>query len=1052
MINGTAVLNGAYLEHSLEHLKLDISAHYLADEPLIIKELLTLATPSTAQLDNISRLATNLITNIRSQPHHDAFDKILQEYNLNNEEGIALMCLAESLLRIPDAETANSLVKDKFSTANWEEHLQHSDSFLVNASTWALMLTGKTIKLSNKFNQTSADLINQLVTEMGEPVIRAALNQAIKLMGNHFILGRNIEEAFHNSKTLRLQGYEFSYDMLGEAALTKNDSDTYYSAYYEAIKTLSENGTSSSISIKLSALHPRYEDLQVERLNKELIPRLITLLGVARQNDISITIDAEEADRLELSLNLFEQLFRHPICLGWGKLGIAVQAYSKRALPILCWLSKLAESQSTLIPVRLVKGAYWDSEIKHSQELGLTGYPVFTLKNNTDISYLACAHFLLSPTTKERLYPQFATHNAQTIADILTFSNERSFEFQRLQGMGSDLYQCVQSLYPNTQCRIYAPIGEHKQLLPYLVRRLLENGANSSFVHKLSDKETSINQLVAHPCLKVKEKKRNRQIPLPTQLFQPERENSTGLNLSISSQREPFISALTPWLKHQWHSSPLISNKQFISRTKITEPKDVYSVYDSSLAIGSVQIANSDCADNALETASKAFDSWSRSPVKTRTEMLLQLANLLETHRTELIALCVLEGGKCLPEAIDEFREAVDFCRYYACNANALLATQQILPSVTGEYNELFLRGRGVFICISPWNFPLAIYIGQITAALVSGNCVIAKPATQTNLIAYRVAQLILEAGVPVDVFQFLPCPSKVVSDSLLHSPKIAGVAFTGSTDTATNINQVIANRNSAAIATLIAETGGQNAMIVDSSALPEQVVKDAISSAFNSAGQRCSALRVLFLQAEIADDIINMLTGAIAELRLGNPSNPDTDIGPVIDRESQKTLQLHIDWLNEHANFIARANLPDHIQNSSFIAPCIYEIQFIEQLSKEHFGPILHVIRYKSEDIQQIINDINDTGFGLTLGIHSRNETFANFIREHAQVGNIYLNRNMIGAVVGSQPFGGQGLSGTGPKAGGPNYLLRFISEQTYSVNSAAIGGNTRLLTQLEN
>ena len=765
------------------------------------------------------------------------------------------------------------------------------------------------------------------------------------------------------------------------------------------------------------------------------------------RGNVAINIDAEEQDRHELFLEVFERVYRHPDCRGWGGLGLVIQAYGKRALPSLCWLSALAHEQGDRIPVRLVKGAYWDSEVKLCQQQGLSGYPVYTRKEATDVAYLVCAKFLLSEPARATLYPQFASHNAHTVASILTMAAREGaddFEFQRLHGMGDALYNFILSEHCHP-VRIYAPVGSHKDLLPYLVRRLLENGANSSFVHRLVDAKTPIASLVQHPvetltgrvCLQ------NDQIPLPPDIYGQSRKNSLGVNVDIDSKWQPFHQKVQSFMGHEWTQGPWVDGQLLPS----TETAEIAYPYDRTRTAGHLGWSDESQADAAVGIAEAAFEHWNSTPAAQRAGCLEKLADLLEENREELVALCHQEAGKTLHDAIDEVREAVDFCRYYAGQARERFSSSILMPGPTGESNELRLSGRGVFLCISPWNFPLAIFLGQITAALVAGNTVIAKPAEQTGLIAGRTVELMLEAGVPGGVIQLLPGEGATVGRQLVADTRIAGVAFTGSTETARVINLALANRPGP-IVPLIAETGGQNAMIVDSTSLPEQVVNDVVLSAFGSAGQRCSALRVLYVQKDIADRVISLLQGAMKELSIGNPSLHSTDIGPVIDEKASQSLQAHIERMKKEARLLMECDLPASCANGSFIAPVAFEIDHIGQLEKEHFGPVLHVIRYDAKKLPEVIDQINSTGYGLTLGIHSRNEVTATFIEERVKVGNIYINRNQTGAVVGVQPFGGQGLSGTGPKAGGPNYLQRFATEQTLSINTTAVGGDATLLS----
>ena len=1028
-----------------------ISPHYCIDESSWLAELMVEAQPSSRELEAVSRRASELVEKVRER--NDAIhmiDAMLLQYSLDTREGILLMCLAEALMRIPDAETADALIKDKLSIADWNNHLNQSESLLVNASTWGLMLTGKVVTLNRNEDGSPTGIINRLVNKMGEPVIRQAVNQAMKIMGKHFVLGRTIEEAVKNARKPMEQGYSYSFDMLGEAALTSDDAARYHAEYLSGIQTLGklpadEKSPRPTVSIKLSALHPRYEVSQKQRVMTELCNRVLALIKAARPLNVGITIDAEEQDRLELSLELFDKLYRHPDCAGWGGLGMVVQSYAKRALPVLAWLAALAKEQGDRIPVRLVKGAYWDSEIKLCQQGGFDGYPVYTRKEATDVAYLVCARFLLQNHVQELLYPQFASHNAHSVAAIMCMAgNRREYEFQRLHGMGDALYSTVlqQEL---VNVRIYAPVGNHKDLLPYLVRRLLENGANSSFVHRLVDANTPVADLVHHPVELLQQFSvlANDRIPLPERIFGEERSNSGGINIDVECQWQSFTNGVQRFMEKQWKKGPVIGGQSLVTAPLF----EVLCPYQLQDKVGLVYWADKAEVELALDKASSAFEDWSRTPVEQRSVCLERLADLLEAHRDELVALCHREAGKTIHDAIDEIREAVDFCRYYAVQGRIKFTAPEVMPGPTGESNELYYSGRGVFACISPWNFPLAIFLGQITAALVAGNTVVAKPAEQTGLIAVRAVELMLEAGVPEYVIQLVPGEGSKVGSLLVADPRVAGVAFTGSTGTARLINQVLANRPGA-IVPFIAETGGQNAMVVDSTALPEQVVKDVIHSAFGSAGQRCSALRVLYIQEDVADRIIDLLTGAMQELQVGDPSLHATDVGPVIDNKALTKLKAYINEMKQSARLIAETELSAACGNGHFLAPVAFEIDSIRQLGEEQFGPILHVIRYKASELDRVLEDINSTGYGLTLGVHTRNEATASYIEQRLRVGNAYINRNQIGAVVGVQPFGGQGLSGTGPKAGGPNYLLRYATERTRTINTTAVGGNATLLS----
>ena len=1045
MFKASEVLQGDFLRSQPTEFLHKVSANYAVDEDSYLRELIELAQDQ--DLSAITRKAGQLIVDVRKRENAvDSIDALLQQYSLDTQEGIMLMCLAEALLRVPDADTADALIRDKLNAAQWDRHLGQSEHTLVNAAAWGLVMTGKVVNMDQRQDGTPGTVLGRLIKRSGEPVIRAAMMQAMKIMGRQFVLGRTITEALKNGKPQRDQGYTYSFDMLGEAALTRADAEKYFQDYSKAIAALVDDkykgrSPKPTISIKLSALHPHYETAREEQVLKELGDSVLALVRQARVGDVGITIDAEEADRLELSLKLFERVYRHPDVQGWGNFGLVVQAYSKRALPVLCWLTLVARSQGDRIPVRLVKGAYWDSEIKWSQQAGLSSYPVFTRKEATDVSYLACARYLLSPLTEGHIYPQFATHNAHTVTCILELAGRREFEFQRLHGMGDALYDTV---IEQAKCpvRIYAPVGAHKDLLPYLVRRLLENGANSSFVHKLVDPRVPVDSLTTHPvnALKRHASLANPRIPLPPALFGDARRNSRGVNMNILSEWLPLKDELDKWWDARWSGAPLVNGKRLQG-----EGRPVMCPYELSHQVGEVVWASADQTRSAIDSLSSAFVRWNATPVDERAAILERTADKLEEHMPELMALCTREAGKLLQDGIDEVREAVDFCRFYAMQARQRFATIT-LPGPTGESNELYLQGRGVFACISPWNFPLAIFLGQVSAALVCGNTVVAKPAEQTSLVAVRCVELMHEAGLPGDVLALLPGDGAQVGSVITSDPRIVGVAFTGSTQTAHVINRALAARNGA-IAPMIAETGGQNAMIVDSTALPEQVVNDVVHSAFQSAGQRCSALRVLFVQEDIAERVIELLKGAMAELHVGDPARRDTDVGPVIDADARDGLLKHIREMKQAGRLIAETPVPESL-NGHFVAPVAFRLDSINELSEEHFGPVLHVVTWRARDLDKIIDDINATGFGLTLGVHTRNEDTAEHIDARVRIGNVYINRNQIGAVVGVQPFGGQGLSGTGPKAGGPHYLLRFVTERTRTINTTAVGGNASLLS----
>jgi len=1033
-------------------LRAAITAAWVRDEAEHVRELLLQAHQPDEDRQAIQATAVDLVQRVRARAaDQGAIEAFMRQYDLGSEEGVLLMCVAEALLRIPDQDTADKLIRDKLGEADWKRHMGQSDSVLVNASTWGLMLTGHLVNLADETKRDVHNAFKRLIGRVGEPVIRLAVRQAMRIMGHQFVMGRTIEEALTRSRKGDNANYRYSFDMLGEGALTTKDALRYLEAYRQAIHAIGKTGPFSdvfaapSISVKLSALHPRYEHAKRKRVFAELGPWLLELSQLAKGYGIGLTIDAEETDRLELSLDLIAQVLADPALQGWNGFGIVVQAYQKRAPFVIDFIADMARRLGRKIPVRLVKGAYWDSEIKRAQVEGQVGYPVFTRKPNTDVSYLANARRLLDAA--DAIYPMFATHNAHTIAAVHRLAGDRSFEFQKLHGMGDDLYaEVVPQDRLNVPCRVYAPVGSHEDLLPYLVRRLLENGANSSFVNRITDENVAIDDLIRDPVETVAAFASipHPRIPLPTDLFRSqgfERDNSMGANLANDAQLQALAQQVNAAVT-DWRAAPLVPGATISgANIAVTNPADRRET------VGQWQAADSAVVEQALKNAVAAQPGWDRTPAASRAAILEHAANLLEQRMPQYIALCTKEAGKTISDGVAEVREAVDFLRYYAGQARKLFAPEA-LPGPTGESNTLLLQGRGVFVCISPWNFPLAIFAGQIAAALAAGNSVIAKPAEQTNLIGYAAVKLLHEAGVPEAVLQFLPGDGATVGAALTKDPRVAGVAFTGSTDTARAINRSLAARD-AAIGVLIAETGGQNALIADSSALPEQLVKDALSSAFTSAGQRCSAARVLFVQDDIADKTIAMLAGAMAELKVGDPGLLSTDVGPVIDNDALQMLEAHATRMAKEAKQpIAQAASDADVAHGSFFAPRAWEIDSIDRLHKEVFGPALHVVRWKGDELDKVIDAINATGYGLTLGIHSRIDETIDRIVTRVNVGNCYVNRNQIGAVVGVQPFGGQGLSGTGPKAGGPHYLPRFATEKTVTVNTTAAGGNASLLT----
>jgi RHH-type transcriptional regulator, proline utilization regulon repressor / proline dehydrogenase / delta 1-pyrroline-5-carboxylate dehydrogenase len=1033
----------------LRELRTSISRAYLAGEEVVVAQRVHEARLSFSQAEATDSLARALVTRLReAAPRRGGIDAFMQEYALSSEEGVALMCLAEALLRVPDADTADRLIRDKIGGGQWGRHRAKSQSVFVNASTWALMLTGRIVQLDDAAKWDFEGILKRLVARSGEPVIRQAITYAMRVLGQQFVLGRTIREALNEARPRIKEGYRFSFDMLGEAACTRADATRYSAAYRDSLDALAnavpDDGSPiferPSISVKLSALHPRYEWLKRDRVMRELLPVLAELGSHARAAAIALTIDAEEADRLDLMLDVFEQLCSTAPFAGWDGLGLALQAYQKRALPELRWLAELARSQARRIPVRLVKGAYWDTEIKRGQEAGLVDYPVFTQKPATDVSYLACARAMIE--ARDAIFSQFATHNAHTMAAVDTLAGTADFELQRLHGMGEDLHGLHRALRPGRGgTRIYAPVGSHEDLLAYLVRRLLENGANTSFVNRLADEEAPLDEIVADPVAQMESTAlRNPRIPLPKSLF-PGRQNSTGFLWSDPAVSGPIIAEIEESRWKPQVAAPIVGGEK---RRGPSAPVRDPSARDR--IVGQCTEATEGDAGDALSLAAQASGGWDAMGGAARAAILERAADLYEENRAELMGLAVREAGKTLPNALGEIREAVDFIRYYAARAREQFEGAVRLPGPTGEDNELTLHGRGVFACISPWNFPLSIFTGQIAGALAAGNAVLAKPAEQTPLIASVAIGLLHTSGVPKDVLHLLPGDGPRLGRALFADNRLAGAAFTGSTDAASAINRALASRTGP-LATLIAETGGQNAMIVDSTALPEQVTRDALASAFDSAGQRCSALRVLFLQDDVADRMLDVILGAMDELSIGDPMQLSTDVGPVIDEAARQDLEDHASRMARSGKLLRRLALPPACANGVYFAPCAFEIPSLSLLPREIFGPVLHVIRYAADRLDEVCDAINATGYGLTLGIHSRIEETARAIRERVRVGNIYVNRNQIGAVVGQQPFGGEGLSGTGPKAGGPNYLLRFASERTYTVNTAAAGGNAALL-----
>jgi RHH-type proline utilization regulon transcriptional repressor/proline dehydrogenase/delta 1-pyrroline-5-carboxylate dehydrogenase len=989
-------------------------------------------------------LAMSMVSGARAKRDERPFlDAFLQEFGLSNQEGIALMCIAEALLRIPDDATADRLIAEKLATGDWSAHAGRSESLFVNASTWGLMLTGGILDLDPAIKTDAGGWLRTMTRKAGEPLVRLAVRRAMKIIGGEFVVGRSIEEALARSGRESDLGL-CSFDMLGEGARTHDDAERYLKSYQHAIQVIGSKAGGraphlvSSISIKLSALEPRYNLLQRERVMQRLVPPLKGLAAQAAGLGIQLTIDAEEADRLDLSLDLIQVLAEDTATRDWPGLGLAVQAYGKRALGVIDWVAALARQCARRMSVRLVKGAYWDSEIKRAQERGLPGYPVYTRKLTTDVAYLACAGRLFKHS--DVIYAQFATHNAHSIATVLQVAPpSANFEFQRLHGMGQLLYaEAARQVADFPRVRVYAPVGEHKDLLAYLVRRLLENGANTSFVNRFMDEQVAVAEIVRDPITELERlpSYAHSRLPVPPALY-PDRHNSAGVDMGNPLE----VQALREELAARPQAKPAAAlTAQEPGAYAVTNPAD------RRIRVGTARDATPAQIAAAFDSAAAAQVAWDHAGGEARAGCLEKASNLLEARRADLHALLVREAGKTILDAVSEVREAVDFCRYYALQARQHFTAPRTLEGPTGELNELSLHGRGAFACISPWNFPLAIFTGQVSAALAAGNSVVAKPAEPTPLIAQACVDILHEAGVPADVLHLVVSPGRPFGEVAFAHQALAGVAMTGSTATALSINRALAARGGA-IVPLIAETGGLNAMIVDSTALPEQVVDDAVTSAFMSAGQRCSALRLMFVQDDIADQVIEMISGAMDELIIGDPADFATDVGPVITAAAAEGLARHAERMRREARIVKVCELGPQHANGSFFPPHLIELKHASQLTREEFGPMLHVVRYKSTQIPQVLKSIRATGFGLTLGVQTRLESFWKEVFQGTVVGNTYINRNMIGAVVGVQPFGGSGLSGTGPKAGGPHYVARFANEKTLTVNTTATGGNAALL-----
>jgi RHH-type proline utilization regulon transcriptional repressor/proline dehydrogenase/delta 1-pyrroline-5-carboxylate dehydrogenase len=1022
----------------LQEIRQAIRNNYLADEYEVIHRLIGQAQLSEETRKAIPARAADLVRDVRDNAKPTIMEKFLAEYGLTTKEGVALMCLAEALLRVPDNLTIQDLIEDKITSGNWGAHVGKAKSGLINSATLALLMTSNLLKDSER--QSVGDTLRKMVKRLGEPVVRTAAGQAMKEMGRQFVLGRTIEEAQDRGKSQEEQGYTYSYDMLGEAARTDADAERYFNAYSDAIDSISKRcegdvRTNPGISVKLSALLARYEYGQKERVMTELVPRALTLAKKAAAANMGFNIDAEEQDRLDLSLDVIEAILSDEELKGWDGFGVVVQAFAKRASQTLNWLYALAEKLDRRIMVRLVKGAYWDAEIKRAQVMGLSGFPVFTRKACSDVSYLACARQLLAMT--DRIYPQFATHNAHSVSAVLELAKDLGrdkFEFQRLHGMGESLHDQVLA-DSKVPCRIYAPVGAHKDLLAYLVRRLLENGANSSFVNQIVDTSITPEEIAKDPIdvvMQLGHDISSKAIVPPAKIFGEQRRNSKGWDITDPVTVAEIDAGRNQYKTHQWQGGPVLAVE-----SSSDEVVEVRNPADPDDLVGHITYTSEADIHAAMDAARDGFSQWSAVPAEQRAEMIRKVGDLYEENVHELFALTTREAGKSLLDAVAEIREAVDFAMYYA--------NEGIRYKDDGQ-------ARGVMCCISPWNFPLAIFTGQILANLAAGNAVLAKPAEQTSLLAVRAVELMHQAGIPKAAVQLLPGTGATVGSALTSDARVAGVCFTGSTATAQRINKAMAE-NMAPDAPLVAETGGLNAMIVDSTALPEQVVRDVLASSFQSAGQRCSALRILYVQEDIADNLLEMLYGAMEELGIGDPWLLSTDVGPVIDENARKKISDHCAAFEQQGKLLKKLPVPE---KGRFVSPTVLRVSGIEEMEEEIFGPVLHVATFAAKDIDKVIDAVNAKGYGLTFGIHSRVDRRIEHIARRIKVGNTYVNRNQIGAIVGSQPFGGEGLSGTGPKAGGPHYVRRFIKGEVVEkaapadAKTIAAGKVQKLINQL--
>ena len=1004
------------------------------------------------RIRNVEDRATDIVETIRKSIKSDSpIESLLQEYQLNTREGTVLLCLAEALLRIPDKLTIDRLLEDKFASVDWKTHISFDKGLFVNASSWAFFLTGNILDKKETDKTRLEETYKSLLKKSSEPIIRTAVKKAVTILAKQFVFKPTIKESMNFTSSDKYKKNLFSFDMLGEGARTIEDAERYFQDYINSIhctgKELNNDSDikyTNGVSIKISALHPRYERNKIEDLEKELLPKLIKLCELAKHYNIQLSIDAEENYRLILSLMLLEKLSSHPSLIGWNGLGLAVQAYQKRAFYVIDWLNELAKKDNRVINVRLVKGAYWDSEIKLAQELGVPNYPVFTRKSLTDLSWMACAIKLFS--MQQNIFPQFASHNAYSIAFIEEFGKDKVFEFQRIHGMADKIHEYFNRYSSDNyqKCRIYAPVGEYNDLLPYLMRRLLENGANTSFVNKINDPKLDIKDIIADPLDIIDQYSQipNPQIPLPPDIYLPERKNSKGYDLDNEYTRLQIENIF---------SSIDLSYKAFSIVKGIDvddESRKVFNPSKLDQLLGYIASASESTVRKSLEIASNYFSYWKNVDVENKVEIINKFADLLEANQEKLVKICVLEAGKTIKDSINDLREAIDFCYYYSSEAIRVFKDPIILKGPTGEKNKLVYEGKGVIFAISPWNFPIAIFTGQIVSALLAGNTVIAKPAEKTSIIAYEIVKLFLKAGLPVGSLQLLLGKGRNIGQIVLNDTRIKGVVFTGSCETAKKIQNDLVKREGEIIP-FMAETGGLNFMIIDSSALTEQVVDDAIESGFNAAGQRCSALRILAIQDEVYDKTLKMLIGATKKIKIGLPNLLSTDIGPVIDQEAKDRINNHVKSFK--SKVLAQSPLESKYQGY-YVTPTIIEIENLNEVKEEIFGPVIHVYKFKSNEIEKLISDINKMNYGLTLGIQSRIENTINYIFNNANIGNIYINRNIVGAVVGVQPFGGRGLSGTGPKAGGPNYLLKFANEKSYSYNTTAAGGNATLFMMSEN